>query len=87
MTLTHQNIKLNKNYVICRTIDGIYKEQVVIIDGKEETEKDIYYSYNYGIFGFHEGFSVFKNIRKLTSQEENDRQKGHYWKLPQQFYQ
>ena len=64
------------------------KEQVVTIDGTHVLDDGILlYSFNYGVFGFHEGYACESNVRELTDGEKEYKQKNEFWNLPQQFYQ
>ena len=47
-----------------------------------------FYSYSYGLVGFHEGYCRQDEIRELTAEEKQISIEGIYtYKLPQQFYQ
>ena len=45
------------------------------------------YSYEYGIYGFHEGYCLYDQISELIIEEKDNLKNGRFWKLPQQFYQ
>ena len=77
-------IKIPGSYIIeCRN-----KKQIVVIDSKEKyRNNEILYNYNYGVYGFHEGFTTYKRIRFLTEKQKEIKKSGKFWNLPQQFYQ
>ena len=54
------------------TIDGVYNDL---------------FSYNYGNFGFHEGYCRIDEIRDMTDEEKEHVSQNNWWSLPQQFYQ
>ena len=80
-----KKIVKGKAYILKRN----NKQQVVTIDGyyRDTGKSKLLYSYYYGIFGFHEGFTVRENLYELTHEQQEHQRNGHYWKLPQEFYQ
>ncbi|VVU95564.1 hypothetical protein CPAV1605_1316 [seawater metagenome] len=81
-------IELNKYYVISKIVDGQKKEQVVMIDHESiGNEGQVLYGFYYGVYGYHEGYSIPENIRELTPTEKENQSKNHFWELPQMFYQ
>ena len=79
-------IQLNKKYIICKTINGEYKEQVATIDCRYKNKTKYIYEYSYGILGYHEGYCTRNQIRELTDEEKTHIQENRYFNLPQQFY-
>lgn len=81
-------INIPGSYIIKRVIDKKLKEQIVTIDDYEYNPKTNtkIFCFNYGIMGFHEGFSRIENIRELTNKEKQFLKEGNIFKLPQQFY-
>lgn len=75
-------------YIICKTINNEYKEQVAVIDYRYKIKTNKFgYEYNYGVYGFHEGFCLRNQIRNLTNEEKNFSINNQFWNLPQEFYQ
>jgi hypothetical protein len=86
--VTHDTIKINDYYVIFKGQEGTQPEQYVQIDKcyiLEDGNK--LYGYNYGYFGFHEGYCTIDKIRNLNKTEIESKNSNKFWKLPQQFYQ
>ena len=90
--LTKRYIKINDYYIIENKIRGENIKQIVKIDDYEVI-KDIngltnyIYSYDYGVYGFHEGFCLYHEIIFLTDEEREKNKNGRFWELPQEFYQ
>jgi len=74
-----------KSYILKRN----NKQQVVTVDGyyRDTGKSKILYSYYYGVFGYHEGFTVKENLFELTNEQRKQLSDGQYWNLPQQFNQ
>lgn len=90
--LTKNNIKINKHYIITKNINREDKKQCVRIDDfylfkLKNGLNEKMYSYEYGIYGFHEGFCLYEQISELNIEEKDNLKNGKFWKLPQQFYQ
>jgi hypothetical protein len=90
--LTKKYIKINDYYIIEKKIRGENKKQIVKIDDYEVIKDmngltNYIYSYDYGVYGFHEGFCLYHEIRFLTDEERDKNKNGRFWKLPQEFYQ
>ena len=84
----HKNIRIPGKYIITKNIDGLEKKQVVNIDYKYiNKDGTSLYEYNYGIFGFHEGYAKLEQISFLNKEQLEKFRNGQYWSLPQQFYQ
>lgn len=88
--LTKNNIKINKHYIITKNINGEEKKQCVRIDDfylfkLKNGLNEKMYSYEYGIYGFHEGFCLYEQIKDLTYEEKDNLKNGKFWNLPQQF--
>lgn len=86
-TLWRENtIKIPGFYIITRFINNIKKEQIVTIDSKYKVGSTTIFEYNYGIFGYHEGYAKIDSIRNLTKEENEKKKEGKLFSLPQQFY-
>lgn len=70
--------------IVRKTKDNQIKEQYATID---HIHDDGTIEYNYGYFGFHEGFCVPNQIRSMTDTEKQYLNNNQWWNLPQQFYQ
>lgn len=79
-------VPIPAKYIICKTINGQHKEQIATIDGRHMGHSQYVYEYNYGIFGFHEGFCTKDQIRNLTPEEQILLNERKSFSLPQQFY-
>ena len=79
-------IEIPGRYIICKTIDGKYKEQVAHIDARHLGKSKYVYEYNYGLFGYHEGYCTRDQIRFLTLEEQDLVKNNQFFNLPQQFY-
>ena len=87
----HNELKQNKvivkgkSYILKRN----NKQQVVTVDGyyRDTAKSKLLYTYYYGVFGYHEGFTVKENLHQLSQEQREHQINGQFWKLPQQFYQ
>ena len=73
-------------YYIAINRDG--KEQIVKYEKKYLNKNNNFvYEGTYGIFGYHEVYTLEENMRELTDKEKEYNSKREFWKLPQNFYQ
>ena len=73
-------------YYIAKGKDG--KEQIVKYRNKfYNGSNEIVYEGDYGYYGYHEVFTLQKNMRELTQEEREYQSKNEFWKLPQDFFQ